>query len=155
MLLKNTTWPDISVPTAVKAWLESLLEQLDSKEPSAPEKAAALFTEDAEVWGMAGKALGTEEIIKARTNSWSLMESRNHEILSVYSVKTDFSDILLLCRLTAKFKNGKEASDDFVVRVVFIGDTSLEPKGSLYKIYADSLPWLRAIHDKEPFASAH
>lgn len=100
------------------------------------------------------------------------MESRKHEILSVYSVKTNFSDLLLLCRLTAKFKNGKEASDDFVVRVVFKGDTNLEPKSSLYKIYAvsflergvncvylllhqDSLPWLRAIHDKEPFAAAH
>jgi hypothetical protein len=62
MLLKNTTWPDISVPTAVKAWLESLLEQLDSKDLSAPEKAAALFTQDAEVWGMAGKAVGTEGV---------------------------------------------------------------------------------------------
>ena len=73
------------------------------------------------------------------------MELRKHEILSVYSVKTDFSDILLLCRLTAKFKNGKEASDDFVVRVVFIGNTSLEPKGSLYKIYAVSSLKRRAI----------
>ena len=62
MLLKNTTWPDTSVPPPVKAWLENLLEQLDSKEPGAPEKAAALFTKDAEVWGMAGKAVGTEGV---------------------------------------------------------------------------------------------
>ncbi|KAH6718655.1 hypothetical protein BKA61DRAFT_668996 [Leptodontidium sp. MPI-SDFR-AT-0119] len=141
----NTIWPDHPAPKAVTAWVETLFSLLDSKDPSAPEKVAALYVEDAVVYGMAGKAVGTEAIVKARQNSWAHMDSRKHEVLRVYSSKNDFSDLLLIGRLSAKFKNGKEVTDDFIVRLVFQGDTGLNPKGSLYQIWADSAPWVKVI----------
>lgn len=156
----NTIWPDHPAPNAVTAWVETLFSLLDSKDPSAPEKVAALYVEDAVVYGMAGKAVGTEgplphllerteerelrlimvrlAIVKARQNSWAHMDSRKHEVLRVYSSKNDFSDLLLIGRLSARFKNGKEVTDDFIVRLVFQGDTGLDPKGSLYQIWAVS-----------------
>jgi len=146
MPLSNTIWPDFPAPKAVENWLDILFTLLDSKDTRAPENAAALYTEDAVVYGMAGKAAGTEAIINARENSWAYMDSRKHEVLHVYSSKNDFSDLLLLCKLSAKFKNGKEVTDEFVVRIILQGNTSVNPKGSLYQIWADSAPWLKAIH---------
>lgn len=90
------------------------------------------------------------------------MESRKHEVLRVYSIKSDFSDLLFVGKLSAKFKNGKEASDEFIVRLVFHGDTSVKPIGKLYQIWAvrcyptpnviiitdacqDSAPWVKAM----------
>jgi len=64
------------------------------------------------------------------------MESRKHSVLRVYTSNPDFSDLLLIGSLSAKFKNGKEATDEFVARLVFKGDTSIDPKGSLYQIWA-------------------
>lgn len=77
-------------------------------------------------------------IVKARENSWAYMDSRKHEVLRVYSSKNDFSDLLIIGKLSAKFKNGKEVTDDFIVRLVFQGDTAISPKGSLYQIWAVS-----------------
>ncbi|PVH76695.1 hypothetical protein DL98DRAFT_574246 [Cadophora sp. DSE1049] len=145
MSLANTIWPEHPAPKAVTTWLETLFSLLDSKDPSAPEKAGALYVGDAVVYGMAGKVVGTEAIVKARENSWTHMDSRKHEVLRVYTSKNDFSDLLLIGKLSAKFKNGKEVTDEFIVRLVFQGDTELNPKGSLYQIWADSAPWLKAI----------
>jgi hypothetical protein len=65
------------------------------------------------------------------------METRKHEVLRVYSNKADFSDLLFIGKLTAKFKNGKEASDEFIVRLVFEDDPSVKPPiGKLYQIWA-------------------
>jgi len=60
MPLTNTIWPDFPAPKAVENWLDILFTLLDSKDTRAPENAAALYTEDAVVYGMAGKAAGTE-----------------------------------------------------------------------------------------------
>ena len=68
------------------------------------------------------------------------MDSRKHEVLRVYSSKNDFSDLLLIGKLSAKFKNGREVTDEFIVRLVFRGDTTVNPKGSLYQIWAVSRP---------------
>jgi len=143
--MAQTIWPEGAVPPAVKTWLETLYTLVDSKDPSAPKRVAALYTEDAVVYGMAGKSIGTAEIVQAREKSWDIMESRKHSILRVYTSTADFSDLLLVGSLTAKFKNGKEATDEFIVRLVFKGDTSTDPKASLYQIWADSAPWLKAI----------
>lgn len=66
------------------------------------------------------------------------MDDRKHEVLRVYSSKPDFSDILIVAKLYAKFKNGKEATDEFIANIIFKGDTSKDPKGSLYTIWAVS-----------------
>ncbi len=59
MPLANTIWPESPAPEPVKDWLNTLFTLLDSKDKDTPEKAAALYTEDAVVYGMAGKAVGT------------------------------------------------------------------------------------------------
>jgi hypothetical protein len=63
MPLTNTIWPEAPAPKPVKDWLETLFALLDSKDISAPENAAALYTEDAVVYGMAGKAVGTAGLL--------------------------------------------------------------------------------------------
>jgi hypothetical protein len=174
MPLSNVIWPEQPVPEAIKTWISNLFTLLDSHDEDAPQKAAALYTPDAVVYGMAGKATGTQgispsplllvqyicldmhltvslpltrstEIIAARANSWNHMESRQHSVLRVYSSKVDGSDLLIIGNLKAKFKNGKEAEDQFIIRLTFEGDTSVAPKGSLYQIWADSAIWLKAI----------
>jgi len=146
MPLTNTVWPDTPVPEAVKKFLETLYTTIDSKDPSVPGRVAAMYTEDAIVYGAAGKATGRAEIIQAREKSWAHMETRKHEVLRVYSNKADFSDILFIGKLTAKFKNGNEASDEFVVRLVFENDPNVKPPiGKLYQIWADSAPWIKAM----------
>jgi hypothetical protein len=64
------------------------------------------------------------------------METRKHEVSRVYSSKPDFSDLLFIGKLTATFKSGRSASDEFVVRLTFEGDPAVNPKGSLYQIWA-------------------
>lgn len=66
------------------------------------------------------------------------MDSRKHTLLRVYTSKNDFSDLLLLATMDVKFKNGNEVTGEFTVRVTFEGDTSVDPKGTLYQIYAVS-----------------
>jgi hypothetical protein len=57
----SAEWPaDIHAPEPVKKWLEVLFPLLDSREHDAPERAAAMYTADAEVHGAAGVAKGTE-----------------------------------------------------------------------------------------------
>jgi hypothetical protein len=78
------------------------------------------------------------EIIAAREKSWGHMDDRKHEVLRVYTSKPDFSDILIVGKLYAKFKNGNEATDEFIANITFEGDTGTDPKGSLYRIWAAS-----------------
>jgi len=81
------------------------------------------------------------EIIAARIKSWAVMEERRHELLRVFTSKKDFSDLLLICKLKATLKNGNEVSGEFISHLVFKGDTSVDPKGSLYTIWNVSLAW--------------
>lgn len=57
--LSTTVWPELPVPNAIKTWLGTLFTLVDSKDSDAPQLVAALYSEDAIVYGMAGKATGT------------------------------------------------------------------------------------------------
>lgn len=69
------------------------------------------------------------------------METRKHEVLRVYTHKPDFSDLLFIGKLSATFKNGKSATEEFVVRLTVEGDPATNPKGSLYQIWAVRLSY--------------
>jgi len=56
--MSQIIWPE-GIPPAVKDWLKNLYTLVDSKDSSAPKKVAALYTEDAVVYGMAGISTGT------------------------------------------------------------------------------------------------
>ncbi|KAH8812892.1 hypothetical protein F5884DRAFT_899111 [Xylogone sp. PMI_703] len=139
-------WPsDIPAPQPVVEWLSTLFALLDLKEPDVPEKVAALYTDDAEVHSAAGIAIGKEEIIAARKNSWALMDTRRHDLLRVYTKKADFSDLILVCNFTALLKTGNAVSEEFIVNLIFRGDTSTNPKGCLYKIWSDKTGFMKAL----------
>lgn len=79
------------------------------------------------------------------------MQERRHELLRVFTSKQDFSDLLLVCKLTAKLKNGNEVSGEFISRLVFHGNTHVDPKGSLYTIWNVSTPCIyRVFADSVP-----
>ena len=58
-------------------------------------------------------------------------------MLNVYIAKKDFSNILIIGKLSAGLKNGKEVLSEFVARIVFVGLKS-RPKVSLYEVWAAS-----------------
>jgi hypothetical protein len=61
MSLANTIWPpDLPVPQALRDWLSELFMTVDSKAENSGEKLAALFTSDGIMYGMQGKAVGSE-----------------------------------------------------------------------------------------------
>jgi hypothetical protein len=63
-----------------------------------------------------------------------VIETRKHEVLSVYTAKEDFSNILLVGKLAAGLKNGKEVVSEFIARVEFI-ETESSPKATLYEVW--------------------
>ncbi|OQV00122.1 hypothetical protein CLAIMM_05660 [Cladophialophora immunda] len=159
MALANTIWPpDLPVPLALRDWLEHLFTTVDSKSPGSGEQLAALYAPDATVFGMHGKAEGSEgqqacyfqshhpiglilrlEAIKqSRETAWDTISSRKHEVLQVYPGKQDYSDLVLIGRLTAGLKNGNEVVTEFIAQIHFQGDTSTNPKGTLYKVWGVS-----------------
>ena len=54
----------------------------------------------------------------------------------MFTSRKDFSDLLLICKLNATLKNGNDVSGEFIVHLVFKGDTSVDPKGSLYILWS-------------------
>jgi hypothetical protein len=55
-------------------------------------------------------------------------------VLSVYIAKEDFSNIVLIGKLSAGLKNGKEAVSDFVAHLEFT-DVDGSPKATLYEVW--------------------
>jgi hypothetical protein len=57
----------------------------------------------------------------------------------VYTSKRDYTDILLVGRLDAKYKNGNDLSTEFVARVAFEVQGGGQVKASLYQVWVVSL----------------
>jgi hypothetical protein len=70
----------------------------------------------------------------SRKTAWDLIETRKHEVLNVYIAKEDFSDILLIGKLAAGLKNGKDVVSEFVAHLEFT-DTKSSPKATLYEVW--------------------
>ncbi|KIW90895.1 uncharacterized protein Z519_08678 [Cladophialophora bantiana CBS 173.52] len=138
MSLANTIWSsDIPVPTALRDWLEQLFTTVDSKSSDSGELLAALYTPNATVFGLHGNAEGSEAIKQSRKTAWDTISSRKHEVLQVYPGQKDYSDLMLIGRLTAGLKN--EVVTEFIAQIHFQGDTSKDPKGTLYKVWGCTL----------------
>lgn len=58
--------------------------------------------------------------------------------MQIYTTKGDYSDILVFGKLKSWFKNGEIVDVEFVAGVTFSGDTSKEPKCSLYRVWGVS-----------------
>lgn len=72
--------------------------------------------------------------LASRKTVWDLIETRNHEVLSVYTAKEDFSDIVLVGKLSAGLKNGKELVSEFVAHIEFT-DVESSMKATLYEVW--------------------
>ncbi|KAM5346083.1 hypothetical protein ACJ41O_009088 [Fusarium nematophilum] len=141
MALQSTVWPaDLHPPEGIKSWLGTLYATVDSKAPDSGTKLANLYTSDAVVYGLHGKSEGTE--------AWDHIERRNHEVLRVYTASSNYSDILLVGKLTVDFKNGNQVVAEFIARVLFAEGTESDPKATLYQVWGDSAPWAKAMASK-------
>jgi hypothetical protein len=63
-----------------------------------------------------------------------LIDTRKHEVLNVYIAKEDFSNMVLIGKLTAGLKNGREVVSEFVARLEFT-DVESSPKATLYEVW--------------------
>lgn len=53
----------------------------------------------------------------------------------MFSGKADYSDIILIGKLTAVLKNGNKVETEFIAQIQFEGDMETDPKGTLYKVW--------------------
>ncbi|EXJ63297.1 uncharacterized protein A1O5_11618 [Cladophialophora psammophila CBS 110553] len=86
-----------------------------------------------------GLTFRLKAIKQSRKTAWDTISSRKHEVLQVYPGQKDYSDLMLIGRLTAGLKNGNEVVTDFIAQIHFQGDTSKDPKGTLYKVWGCTL----------------
>jgi hypothetical protein len=86
-------------------------------------------------------------IYESRLKAWDTVRSRKHTVFKVYTIKKDFSDILVLGKLDSIMKNGKSFEMEFAAQVIFANPESKTPVTTSYKIWAVSMAqsWL-GIH---------
>lgn len=162
MALANTIWPaGLPAPSGLKTWLATLFETVDSKAPDSGDKLAALYSADGIVYGLHGKSEGSQgmstkhqrkclaaklcstidlphspiAIAASRKTAWDKFESRKHEVLQVFCGKADYSDIIMVGKLTAGLTNGNQVVTEFIAHIEFEGDMETSPKGTLYKVW--------------------
>ncbi|EXJ76276.1 uncharacterized protein A1O5_00784 [Cladophialophora psammophila CBS 110553] len=143
-------WPDVKEPpAAIKKWVDDFYHLADNQETNAGERLAQLFTPDATMHGLAGPLTGREAIAASRPKAWITQKERRHEPRQVYTTKADYSDILVFGQLKSWFKNGEIVDVEFIAGITFSGDTSKLPLCSLYRVWGDSAPWMKAMSKKE------
>lgn len=162
MALANTIWPaGLPAPSGLKRWLATLFETVDSKAPDSGDKLAALYSADGVVYGLHGRSEGSQgtsnqhqcrcseaklcstidfpsaptAIADSRKTAWEKFESRKHEVLQVFCGKADYSDIIMVGKLTAGLTNGNKVVTEFIAHIEFEGDMETSPKGTLYKVW--------------------
>ncbi|KAK7883476.1 hypothetical protein LTR67_011226 [Exophiala xenobiotica] len=146
----NTIWPDVKEPpAAVKKWVDDFYHLADNQDADAGERLSQLFTPDATMYGLAGPLTGREAIAASRPKAWITQKDRRHEPLQIYTMKADYSDILVFGRLQSWFKTGEVVDVEFIAGITFKGDTAGDPKCSLYRVWGDSAPWVKAMSKKD------
>jgi hypothetical protein len=74
-------------------------------------------------------------IAESRQAAWDTITSRRHEILRVFAGKSNYSELILIKKLIAGLKNRNEVVIEFIAQIELEGDTSKDPKGTLYKVW--------------------
>lgn len=77
-------------------------------------------------------------IAASRPKAWITQDRRRHEPTQIYTSKADYSDILVFGTLKSWFKNGEIVDVEFVAGITFDGDTLVDPKFSLYRVWGVS-----------------
>jgi hypothetical protein len=75
----------------------------------------------------------TSEISESRRNAWTTIKSRQHTVSKVYVNDARGTDLIIIGRLRTESVDGKEASMDFVARMLLdTGDQGA--RVSLYRV---------------------
>ncbi|OQV08543.1 hypothetical protein CLAIMM_12798 isoform 2 [Cladophialophora immunda] len=164
----HTRWPDVGeVPQWLKNWLDKYFKLADTQGDEASHREfAAQFAEDGVQHGLGAPLRGkdgmtlhglnifqreteqrslTTAIAKSRPAGWKHMDRRRHEVVQVFTARTDYSDVLIQGKITATFKNKQEVSGEFTAQILFDDGSAAEPKALLYKTWADTAPWIKAM----------
>ncbi|OQV08544.1 hypothetical protein CLAIMM_12798 isoform 1 [Cladophialophora immunda] len=143
----HTRWPDVGeVPQWLKNWLDKYFKLADTQGDEASHREfAAQFAEDGVQHGLGAPLRGKDAIAKSRPAGWKHMDRRRHEVVQVFTARTDYSDVLIQGKITATFKNKQEVSGEFTAQILFDDGSAAEPKALLYKTWADTAPWIKAM----------
>ena len=76
----------------------------------------------------------------SRKKAWDHVATRKHEILRVYTEKRDYTDIMLIGKLDAKYKNGNNLSSEFAARATFEVQGDGKVKANSYQVWVVSSP---------------
>ena len=71
---------------------------------------------------------------------WDTVQSRKHVVSKVYTLKKDFSEIMILGNLESTMKNGQSFEMEFTAQTIFHGVTSDKPKAIHYCVWAVRRP---------------
>ncbi|KIX97077.1 uncharacterized protein Z520_07191 [Fonsecaea multimorphosa CBS 102226] len=164
----HTKWPDVGdVPQWLKSWLDKYFRLADTQGDEASNREfATQFAENGVQHGLGAPLQGREgmtlcsmsvlqseaeqktlakAIAKSRPGGWKHLDWRKHEVVQVFTARKDYSDVLMQGKITAIFKNKQELSAEFTAQIVFEDVSAAEPKALLYKTWADTAPWVKAM----------
>ncbi|KAH7002657.1 hypothetical protein EDB80DRAFT_616073 [Ilyonectria destructans] len=116
--IEGAQWLPDSVGQHIKDLVATFYELADSKELDAGTRMATeVFTKDAELITANGTFQGFSEISKSRENAWSVVESRKHRVLKVFSGNDQVPELSILGTGEMEFKNGKTINSPFACHV--------------------------------------
>lgn len=157
-----TEWPAVGVPEVVKSLVDKLFSVLDTKSPGAGDKLAdEIFAVDGVLdsshrfegaeglWSDLRCSCGLEpdnlvdqlndvyhlEIRTSRKDAWTMIASRSHEILKVYTDSYETSDLLMIGQLTVRLKSEEQKRGQFIARISLTDSQTAEPRIKLYKVW--------------------
>jgi len=144
----NASWPQSGVPEATKKLIETFFGLLDTHSEEAGETIATkIFTPTGKVLIGNDIYTGPNEIREFRRKAWDIVKSRRHEVAKVYDSTIDASDLLFLGSAELNLKNGKTVKGDLIGRLVFEGSQTSDVKISLFQVWGDSGPLIRALQE--------
>jgi hypothetical protein len=157
--LKHTAWPSVVITDNVKELLGKFFTIVDLPDPEAGKRLAdEIFTEDGIMAAATGKSIGFEgmyfrtiiwdaskfpvrvktnpqpiAISKSREHAWDTIVSRRHNVIKVFASDAEGHDLMLIGKLIAAVKSGKEDEIGFTARIV-MEKTNVGLRMKLYEV---------------------
>lgn len=156
----SVIWPDDTAPEGVQTWVSEFFATADTEGEDSARRFAEFFQDDAIMIGMTDPIHGKQgltshstrstaslvvltdssaeliAIYEARLKAWDTVKTRKHTLFKVYTIKKDFSDILILGKLDSTMKNERSFEMEFVAQVLFAHPQSEKPVALNYKVWA-------------------
>ncbi|KAL2784648.1 hypothetical protein BJX66DRAFT_343838 [Aspergillus keveii] len=129
----STIWPTC-LSSDARQLIDHFFTLADTRSDDAgPRLAQEIFTPNGEFISPQATFVGSAEISESRKNAWTVIKSRQHTVSKVYVNDARGTDLIIIGRLRTESVDGKEASMDFVARMLLnTGDQG--PRVSLYRV---------------------